>query len=83
MTNTELYILVPVLVLMLAAFVMTQISKYKQNNRDDKKFTKSTKNDKPYFSKKGNAEDYTYLSNHILNVTIAAVLMLLIFFFSK
>jgi len=80
MTNTELYILVPVLVLMIVAFIMAQLNKDKQNSQGT---TKITKNHKSFFSKKGNTEDYNYLSNHFLNVTIGAVIMLLIFFFSK
>ena len=68
---------------MLLAFVITQISNYKQNNRVATKLTKSIKKDKPFLSKKGNAEGYDYMGDHIKNIIIAAIIMPFIFYFSK
>jgi len=87
MTNAELYILLPIVILMLIAFVIVQVSKYKQNNQVATKFTKPMKNKKEgyksYFSKKGNAEGYDYMGNHMSNIIVAVVVMLLVFLFIK
>jgi len=54
MTNTELYILLPILALMLVAFIIVQVGKYRPNNRVVSKFTK------PISSKQNKEKNLTF-----------------------